>query len=381
MNTRDNDVPQRHNTVYIDDRNAPSQRFRGDHRQHICLPAQRYENTDHIQLQNAWSNAPHSISNGLVHDEYRELEQATNQPYWQDEHDEHDMYFNNSNEWQPRDANPPFAFRSGEHPNHRHERRYQDDEPYAYRPHPVPYEHRDPYHDTRHNRLFRLERGHDRDRDDIQHRYRAGQSIDSNSDSSTESQVRNDKPKKIRSGINVKPTSSIQEQLRYPHFSLGQISGFINMNLQFHNLSYEQFIAGELVTINNSMDLDEQQGHTELLQRISQWQLRSNVTWPQVRNTYAHIIRCIENKEITWQTNWDQFERFIYDKVNTQNTTAKNDKAKAVVKPKTESVWFCCTYQRSEGCSKDAPHPGRIGTQICSLLHICATCWLKEKIK
>ena len=90
---------------------------------------------------------------------------------------------------------------------------------------------------------------------------------------------------------------------------------------------------------------------------------------------YAHYMA------YNGRLHWDQFERFIYDKVFTQNTTSKTEKAKAVVKPKTESVWFCHTYQRPEGCNKDAPHSGRIGTQIRSLLHICATCWLKEKIK
>ena len=172
-------------------------------------------------------------------------------------------------------------------------------------------------------RLFRMERGRDRDREEINRRYRSGQSNDSNSVSSESSQARQGNQRKIRSGINAKPTSSVQEQLRYPHFSLGQISGFINMNLQFHNLTYEQFIAGELVTINNGMDLEERQGRTELLQRISQWQLRSNVTWPQVRNTCAHIIRRIENCEISWNADWDHFERFIYDKIGTlaQNKT------------------------------------------------------------
>ena len=43
------------------------------------------------------------------------------------------------------------------------------------------------------------------------------------------------------SGITAKPNSKVKEQLMYPHFSLGQISGFIGQNIQFHQLSYEQF--------------------------------------------------------------------------------------------------------------------------------------------
>ena len=36
----------------------------------------------------------------------------------------------------------------------------------------------------------------------------------------------------------------MREQLRYPHFSLGQVSGYIGLNIQFHNLSFDQFVAG-----------------------------------------------------------------------------------------------------------------------------------------
>ena len=68
------------------------------------------------------------------------------------------------------------------------------------------------------------------------------------------------KPKKIHSGINAKPTSRVREQLRYLHFSLGQISGYIGVNLQFHNLSFEQFITGELETILTCNSQIEKQG-------------------------------------------------------------------------------------------------------------------------
>ena len=128
------------------------------------------------------------------------------------------------------------------------------------------------------------------------------------------------KRRSTRSGINAKPSSSVKDQLRYPHFSLGQVSGFIGLNIQFHQLTYGQFIAGELETIHSCCDPQEQRGRMELLHRISQWSLRANVAWVQIRNTYAHILRKIENREITWEADWDQFERHIYDKIATPGT-------------------------------------------------------------
>lgn len=185
------------------------------------------------------------------------------------------------------------------------------------------------------------------------------------------------KRRSTRSGINAQPSSSVKDQLRYPHFSFGQVSGFIGLNIQFHQLTYGQFIAGELETIHSCCDPQEQRGRMELLHRISQWSLRANVAWVQIRNTYAHILRKIENREITWEADWDRFEHFIYDKI-VQNTKPKTS---ASSKPKSEITWFCRMYQKPEGCPKDSPHPGRIGNQYRQLHHICAACWLKDHVK
>ena len=140
----------------------------------------------------------------------------------------------------------------------------------------------------------------DRKRNTEKYRGRTGSSDSLNSDS--------DRGKGVRSGISTRPTSNVHKQLKYPHYSLGQVSGFIGQNLQFHHLSYEHFIAGELSTITTADDPAEVEGCTELLQRIALWKLRTNVSWQQVRNAYAHIIRKIENKEIGWDADWDRFE-------------------------------------------------------------------------
>ena len=188
--------------------------------------------------------------------------------------------------------------------------------------------------------------------------------------------------KKVRSGINAKPTSGVIEQLRYPPFSLGQTSGYIGMNLQFHNLTYKQFVAGELEMIVSCVGQNERDGRLELLHLIAQWQLRVNATWTQVRSTYAHILRKVENGEINWRTDWDKFEHNIYDRVLIVSHKSEKLKtsSKATVKSN-EFAWFCRAYQKPEGCAKESPHPGRVGNQLRQSHHICATCWIKEKIK
>ena len=174
-------------------------------------------------------------------------------------------------------------------------------------------------------------------------RYRSGESYDSTSTS----EERYAKKGKVRSGISAKPTSSVMEQMRYPHFSLGQEPGFIGLNLQFHHLSYEQFIAGEITTIMSTQNTEERRGRLSLLHNISLWKLRAGVQWVQIRNLYAHIIRKLENKEIGWNTDWTKFERNIHDKVNIP-TKSDQQKSTGTAKVNTEPnmTWFCRNFQK-----------------------------------
>ena len=187
--------------------------------------------------------------------------------------------------------------------------------------------------------------------------------------------------KSIKSGINARPESSVCEQHTYPQFSLGQLSGYIGQILDYHKLSYEEFMAGELMTIRNARDPTEKTGRLELLSNIAQWRLRSNVSWPQVRSAYATIVRKVENCEINWEADWDRQERHIYDKVApSQTKTQKNTRTTSNTQSN-EIVWFCRNYQKADGCPKESPHPGRVGTSFKQMYHICAACWLKDKVK
>ena len=195
--------------------------------------------------------------------------------------------------------------------------------------------------------------------------------------------------RKIKSGINAKPNSAVVEQKRYPQFSLGQVSGFVGQDIPFGSLTYEQFIAGELTTIINCDDPVKAQGRTEILQRVSLWRMRANVTWAQVRGTYSYIVRCIENQEIDWEADWDRFERHIYEKIvipnisstSSQNTQPTRRPSRTASSSSGDIVWFCKQYQRAESCQKESPHSGRIGNSFKQVHHICAACWLKDRVR
>ena len=199
------------------------------------------------------------------------------------------------------------------------------------------------------------------------------------SDSSSSYESSNSPRKREKSGINTKPNSNVKAQQKYPHFSLGQVSGFIGQNIQFYQLTFEQFVAGELTTISKCTDTDEIIGRTELLQRVALWKLRANVNWAQVRNAYAHIIRKIENMEISWRANWDQFERHIYDKITNLSDKPKTEKAKKT--QGSDTIFFCKQFQKLEGCNRDSPHNAKVGNSFKQVHHICANCWLKDRTR
>ena len=134
-------------------------------------------------------------------------------------------------------------------------------------------------------------------------------------------------------------------------------------------------MAGELSTILNCQSEDEKWGRIELLQRVALWKLRLNTSWPQIRNTFAHVLRRIENRESNWSSDWDSYERHIYDKI----ASTKTDKFKKQPITTNDTTWFCKNYQNIEGCTRDSPHPARIGNSYKQVHHICASCWLKDK--
>ena len=232
------------------------------------------------------------------------------------------------------------------------------------------------------NKRYKAERKQRRATPPLRHKGRH-ESI-STSDSELDT---NDKVRKVKSGITAKPTTGVLEQKMYPHFSLGRTSGFIGQNVRFENLTYEQFMAGELLTINSTIDMNEARGRTKLLQRVAMWRLRTNVSWPQVRQAFAAILRMVEDHEIGWNASWDDYERRIYDKVlspsgSSTTSSGSTGKPRRINNNNSDNiVWFCKNYQRIEGCSKEAPHQGRIGNMVRQLHHICAACWLKDRIK
>ena len=129
-------------------------------------------------------------------------------------------------------------------------------------------------------------------------------------------------------------------------------------------------MAGESETILLTRSNREKVGRQRLLARIVRWQLWANVTWPQLRNTYTVILWDIENNQAAWGSDFNSYQYLLHEKVQYKSKEKQ-----------TASVWFCRNYQRAEGCTRDSPHMTCIGYKDRQVLHICAKCWLKDRVK
>ena len=200
----------------------------------------RYENHDNDHDQHAYLGWDTDNENALESDGSEDSITTAKQSkyiYFEDPKSNNVIYNNN-------DAMNRYHDENATHPRHH---RYRDGTRNGY---------------DRAANQERQERDRQRRRDE-QKRNRGTCNIDTSSESDDGNR------KKIKSGINAKPTSNVKEQLKYPHFSLGQMSAFIGQEIKFHNLSYEQFVAGELTTIATCDDFKEIAGRTSLLQQFA----------------------------------------------------------------------------------------------------------------
>ena len=167
-------------------------------------------------------------------------------------------------------------------------------------------------------------------------------------------------------------------ELTYPHFTLSQTGSFVSSDITFNQLKYEQFMAGEVSTIKRAKSKTEKEGRIRPLEKIMHWKLRHSVSWLQLRNVYAVILRDIENRMITWEGDFTAYQHLLTDRISFSASSNVNKNSKET---KNTMVWFCKNYQKPEGCSKDSPHVARINNKERIVHHFCARCWLKEKVK
>ena len=84
------------------------------------------------------------------------------------------------------------------------------------------------------------------------------------------------KCKPVKSGMLAMPTDNIKTQQVWPYYNLAY--SFVTETVQFHQLSFEQFVAGELKTVLDTTDPFEIRGRLGLMSRLA-YLKQKGFTW------------------------------------------------------------------------------------------------------
>ena len=112
-----------------------------------------------------------------------------------------------------------------------------------------------------------------------------------------------------KSGMLDKATTNIQHKEIWPQKNL--LEDWADEDMEFRHMQFEHYVAGESRTIEMGTEPAQILGRLRLLRRMAYAKLRG-YEWPLIRKMYAAILRSIETKEHTWDSNFDRFEAILY---------------------------------------------------------------------
>ena len=177
-----------------------------------------------------------------------------------------------------------------------------------------------------------------------------------------------------KSGMLDKATANIQHKEIWPQKNL--LEDWADEDLDFKNMQFEHYVAGEVRTIETCTEPAQILGRLKLLRRMSYAKLRG-YDWTIIRKMYAAILRSIETKENTWETNFDRYEAILYRRPPKKDDRPIPSQSTGPIKK-----WFCRDWNKGN-CTKTAPHKAWFGTGSNAtqrtVLHMCAVCYMKDK--
>ena len=180
-----------------------------------------------------------------------------------------------------------------------------------------------------------------------------------------------------KSGMLDKATTNIQHKETWPQKNL--LEDWADEDMDFKNMLFEHLVAGEMRTIETSTNPAEILGRLRLVRRMAYAKLRG-YEWQYIRKMYAAILRSIEARDNTWESNFDRYESILYRRPPGQPRDKERNQGSS--NPSNNKKWFCRDWNKGN-CTKSAPHKSWFGTGTNAtqrtVLHMCATCYMKDK--
>ena len=191
---------------------------------------------------------------------------------------------------------------------------------------------------------------------------------------------------KLKSGIDAKQTDHVLNPQLWPHSLLQD--EFVSRELKFFDLNFIKFVEGELEIISlPEISESERNGRLAFLKLLSYHANATNDN-KQILQWYAAWLRRIELNQRSWDDDPREIEfrfiRSIYQKNYTYSLNKKQNFSSNTMYRQSQSVnpdvWFCNWYQKNK-CTLGDNHEVKFKGVVKTVQHICATCWLKDKLK
>lgn len=196
---------------------------------------------------------------------------------------------------------------------------------------------------------------------------------------------------KVKSGKFAKSNQDLQREEKWPHLN---VLRQYTKRTTFDQMEFEMFVAGETRIILSMMNRDQQRatGRLKVLCKVAHWFCRAK-DWSSIRTIYEAIIESVEMGENDWTSPFESFEALVppppsvlvnikrLQEDQAQKEKEKENKKKDMEGKKMELFW-CKDYQKGV-CMEPGPHMAQLkpDEKPVWVVHICATCWQKDKIK
>ena len=97
-------------------------------------------------------------------------------------------------------------------------------------------------------------------------------------------------------------------------------------------------------------------------------------SWSNLRMLYTAIMNHIEKHEASWVSDW----RHIEDMVLESAIRIPGDKGQGKSSKNKSEQWYCCDFNKIDGCNKHSPHDAVVRGRRRQVKHFCAKCWLSD---
>ncbi len=190
--------------------------------------------------------------------------------------------------------------------------------------------------------------------------------------------------KKLKSGLEDKPTDTIVKKLRWPHTCLK--FRFSPQGNKFTDLDLPLLCAGEIAIISDPTTSDTEKAGRLVL--LSTTRYNSKIyKWEAVRSLHCACLGAIERGDKQWGDSFADYEPHMLFQHSirtppTQSSTSKNSgnstSSYSATGDASHIHWFCRPWQIGK-CSFKAEHEGTVNGVRRTMEHICAVCYQKNE--